>query len=131
MRGDPWVRLGKVRPLHRTIEIAVPPSYTDELVSRLGGLHGVISLSVVRGASVKPEGDVVSAHVLNREADKVLRLAKVAGAHGRVSVSTGQLSSIVDPEHERRIAEDVDEALSEEVETNLTCASRAAPPRTT
>jgi hypothetical protein len=52
--------------LHRTIEIAVPPSHTEELVDRLGRLDGVVSLWVVRGASVKPEGDVLTVHTLNR-----------------------------------------------------------------
>jgi hypothetical protein len=110
--------------LHRTIEITVPPSYTDEFVDKLGRLDQVISLSVVRGASVKPEGDVVTVHTLNREADEVLRLAETASEHGRVSVSTSELASLVDPEHKRKVAKDVDEALWEEVETGLRHQSR-------
>jgi Domain of unknown function (DUF389) len=110
--------------LHRTIEITVPPSQTDKLVNELGRLDGVVSLSVVRGASVKPEGDVVSVHALNRRADEVLRLVKATSYHGRVSVSTGELMSLVDPEHEQAVAKDVDEALWEEVETNLRHQSR-------
>ena len=111
--------------MHRTIEITVPPSQTDQLVASLSRLDEVINLSVVRGASVKPEGDVLSVHVLNRGADEVLRLAKVTGQHGGVSVSTGELTSLVDPEHEREVAKDVDEALWEEVETRLRHQSRA------
>jgi hypothetical protein len=114
----------KEKRLHRTIEITTPPSYTDELVDKLDRLDGVISLSVVRGASVKPEGDVVTAHALNRGADEVLRLARAASEHGRVSVSTGELSSLVDPEHQQAVAKDVDEALWEEVETGLRHQSR-------
>jgi Domain of unknown function (DUF389) len=110
--------------LHRTIEITVPPSYTGELVDQLGKLDGVVSLSVVRGASLKPEGDVVTVHALNRGADEVLRLAGAASEHGRVSVSTGELSSLVDPEHERLVAKDADEALWEEVEARLRHQSR-------
>ena len=112
------------KPMHRTIEITSPPSQTEELVEKLGGLDGVVSLSVVRGASVKPEGDVVTVHALNRGADEVLRLAEAASRHGGVSVSTGELSSLVDPEHERAVAEDIDEALWEEVETGLRHQSR-------
>ena len=114
----------KEKRLHRTIEITTPPSYTDELVDELGKLDGVISLSVVRGASLKPEGDVLTVHALNRGADEVLRLAEAASEHGRVSVSTGELSSLVDPEHQQAVAEDVDEALWEEVETGLRHQSR-------
>ena len=110
--------------MHRTIEIAVPPSHTEELVEELGRLDGVVSLSVVRGASVKPEGDVLTVHALNRGADEVLRLAEAASAHGRVSVSTGELSSLVDAEQEEAVAKDVDEAFWEEVETTLRHQSR-------
>ena len=110
--------------MHRTIELTTPPSYTDELVDELGKLDGVISLSVVRGASVKPEGDVLTVHALNRGADEVLRFAEAASEHGRVSVSTGELSSLVDPAHQQVVAEDVDEALWEEVETGLRHQSR-------
>ena len=102
----------------------MPPTYTGELVDQLGKLDGVVSLSVVRGASVKPEGDVVTVHALNRGADEVLRLAGAASEHGGVSVSTGELSSLVDPEHERLVAKDVDEALWEEVEAGLRHQSR-------
>ena len=47
----------KEKRLHRTIEITVPPSQTGALADELAKLDGVISLSVVHGASVKPEGD--------------------------------------------------------------------------
>lgn len=106
----------------------MPPSCTDELIYKLEQLEHVINLSVVRGASIKPPGDVVTVHALNRGADQVMRLAE--GAHkegGDVSVSTAELSSIVDPKHERKVANDVDEALWEEVETGLRHQSRLTP----
>jgi hypothetical protein len=105
--------------VHRAIEIIVPPSHTDELIHELEQLEGVIRLSVVRGASVKPPGDVVTVDALNREADEVLRLADAARKQGHVSVTTGEVTSIIDPEHERKVANDVDETLWEEVETGL------------
>jgi Domain of unknown function (DUF389) len=111
--------------MHRTIEITVPPSCTDELIGQLEQEEHVINLSVVREASIKPPGDVLTVHVLNRGADQVMRLAE--GAHkegGDVSVSTSELSSIVDPKHERKVANDVDEALWEEAETGLRHQSR-------
>ena len=112
--------------MHRTIEITVPPSCTDELISQLEQEEHVINLAVVRGASIKPPGDVLTVHALNRGADQVMRLAE--GAHnkegGDVSVSTSELSSIVDPKQERKVANDVDEALWEEAETGLRHQSR-------
>lgn len=58
-------------------------------------------------------------HALNRGVNDVLRMADAAREHGHVSVSTAELTSIIDPEHERKVANDVDEALWEEVETDL------------
>jgi hypothetical protein len=105
--------------VHTEIEIIVDPSYTDELIQDLQRLQGVISLSIVRGASIKPPGDVFTVHALNREVDEVLKLADAARKHGQVSVSTSELSSMIDPKHERKVANDIDEALWEEVETDL------------
>src|SRR5215204_931194 len=79
----------------------------------------VISLSVVREVSIKPPGDVFTVHVLNRGSDEVLRFADAAREWGQVSVSTAELTSLIDPEHERKVANDRDEALWEEVETDL------------
>jgi FAD/FMN-containing dehydrogenase len=97
--------------VHRTIEITVPASYTDALIQELERLEQVINLSVVRGASVKPEGDVLTVHALNNGADEVLRLADAGREQGHVSVTTAELTSLIDPEHERRVANDIDEAL--------------------
>ena len=105
--------------MHTEIEIIVDSSYTDELIHGLQRLEAVISLSVVREASIKPPGDVLTVHALNRGVDEVLRLADATREHGQVSVSTAELTSLIDPEQERKVANDVDEALWEEVETDL------------
>jgi Domain of unknown function (DUF389) len=105
--------------VHTEIEVIVPSSRTDELIDDLQQMDDVISLSVMREASLKPPGDVFTVHALNRGADEVLRLADAARKHGQVSVSTSELTSLIDPEHERKVANDVDEALWEEVETDL------------
>ena len=105
--------------MHTEIEIIVDSSYTDELIHDLQRLEAVISLSVVREASIKPPGDVLTVHALNRGVDEVLRSTDAARERGQVSVSTAELTSIIDPEQERKVANDIDEALWEEVETDL------------
>lgn len=110
--------------MHRTIEICSPSSYTDELLGKLEDLEQVISLSVVHEGSIKPPGDVLTVHVLNYGADEVMRLVDAGREHGEVSVSTGELTSLIDPEHEHKVASDIDEALWEEVETGLRHQSR-------
>lgn len=112
--------------MHRAIEITVSPQHTDGLVEELKGQPDVLELSVLKGASVKPEGDVVIVKALNRGADDVLRSAQRA-QHVRgatVSVATSELASLIDPAHKDRIKDDVDEELWEEMETGLLHQSR-------
>ena len=110
--------------VHRDIEITVVPEATDRLVGELEGMAGVISISVHRGVSVKPLGDVVSAAVLNSEVDAVLSLVEQAEEHGAISVSTSSLDSLTDSESQDVVRADVDEALWEEAETALRRHSR-------
>ena len=107
--------------VHRAIVITMPPVSTNELIRerlRLEKSDHLISLSVHRGASIKPPGDVLMVHALNRDADRVMQLVDEARVEGEVSVTTHELSSIVDPEHEQAVANDYDEALWEESEIN-------------
>lgn len=105
--------------MHRTIEITAPPAATDALISQLEELEYIVGLSVQRGASVVPPGDVLTVHALNRDADRVMSIVDGARADGQVSVVTHELTSIVDPEQEKKVSRDIDEALWEESETSL------------
>jgi hypothetical protein len=105
--------------VHRDLEITVPAEATDHLVRELGQLDGVITLSVRRGESVKPEGDVISATVLNTEADAVLQAVVESDNHGPVSISTSTVDSVIDTERHADVQRDVDEAAWEEAETAM------------
>jgi len=105
--------------MHRGFDISVPPEATDALVAELEEMDNLVSLSVVRGASLKPPGDALSVKVLNRDAPRVLDAVERAGRAGPVSVATSQLSSLIDLEHAEQVAEDVDESVWEEAETGL------------
>jgi hypothetical protein len=110
--------------VYRSFTISVPATATDELVPALERLDQVVSLSVERGASVKPPGDVITVHSLNSEAGDVLRAADEAHAHGEVSIATADVASLVDREHAEAIVKDTDEALWEEVEAGVRHQSR-------
>lgn len=105
--------------MYRSFEISAPSAATDELLASLESLDQVVSLSVERGASIKPPGDVITVHSLNSEAGDVLRLAEQAHEHGQVSIATGDLASLIDREHAEAIIKDTDEALWEETEAGL------------
>ena len=105
--------------MQRAIYISVPPSATDELLAELESHEHVTALSVAREASVKPPGDVVTVHSLDRGSDAVLAAAQRAQRHGPVSVATEELLSIADPEHHDKLVRDIDEGLWEEAFTGL------------
>ena len=113
--------------MHHTIEIAVPANATKGALAELEALEGVIHLSVVHGASVKPPGDVVTAHVLNKEVDAVMAVAARAQQFGPVSVSTAGVHSIIDKRAARAIDDDIDESPWEEIERDLRHHGRLNP----
>ncbi len=89
------------------------------MLAELEALDGVVALSVVHGASIKPPGDVVTVHALNRGVDAVLMVAARARHLGGVSVSTAGLQSLMDQQVQRTIDDDVGEAPWEEFERTL------------
>ncbi len=113
--------------MHRTIEITVAPAFTDALLEDLKELEHVVGLSVNRGASIKPPGDAVTVHTLNRGADEVLRRVGAGQKYGEISVTTAELASIIDPRHAQAVDRGVDEAIWEEMETGLRHQGRVTP----
>ena len=110
--------------MYRSFVISVPSAASDELLASLERLDQVVSLSVERGASIKPPGDVITVHSLNSHASAVLRLAEEAHRHGHVSIGTADLASLIDREHAKAIIKDTDEALWEETEVGVRHQSR-------
>lgn len=90
-------------------------------------MDDVVGLSVERGASLKPPGDVLTVHSLNRGTDAVLKCAATARRGGPISIVTAEVASIIDPEHCAAVDNDVDEAVWEEMETGLRHQGRITP----
>jgi hypothetical protein len=105
--------------LHHTVEMVLPSEATDEALAELEKIEGVLSLSVERDSGIKPPGDVVTVHALNRSIDDVLAAASHAQVHGRVAIATGGTSSIVATGAQRAIDDDADETPWEEFERSL------------
>ncbi|WP_082116332.1 DUF389 domain-containing protein [Hymenobacter terrenus] len=106
--------------MHRTLELTVPSATTDTLTEQLKTIEEVIGLTVLRGASHKPPGDVLTVHVLNRGADEVLRRARAAvGDPKQLSVVTSEVNSIIAPASHEVVDNDRDEAIWEEMESGL------------
>lgn len=71
----------------RTVDLTVPPEHTDELVQRLQDHDDVLSLRLLRGASLSPAGDVLSFEVLDSSLAWAMRLADGVGLGNDPAVS--------------------------------------------
>ncbi len=56
---DPGPIDGDRSPVPRTVTISLPPDRTEALLSELGGVDALLTLSAQRAVSVQPPGDVV------------------------------------------------------------------------
>ncbi|MFC5062583.1 DUF389 domain-containing protein [Actinomycetospora atypica] len=105
--------------MHHTVEVSLPSEATDGTLNTLAKLEGVLSLSVERGAGVKPEGDVITVHALNRAIDDVLATVADAEQYGPIAVATGGVNSLVATGAQGAIDDDADESPWEEFERTL------------
>ena len=105
--------------MHRTIKISLPSSDSHALCERLAALETVVGVSLSKGISIKPPGDVITIDVLNKGADDVLKLVRAASEKHEISVTTSEAASFIDPKNSKKIEDDVDEAIWEEMETGL------------
>ncbi|UOR06878.1 DUF389 domain-containing protein [Hymenobacter aerilatus] len=106
--------------MHRTFEITVPATVTPLLQQQLTALDDVIGLTIQPGASLKPVGDVLTVHVLNRGADEVLRRARATvPTPEALSIVTSEATSFLAPADHHTVDDDRDEAVWEEMESGL------------
>jgi hypothetical protein len=105
--------------MHKHIEIIGDAGEVRRVAEQLRELNGVIGLSLQRDACMKPIGDVLSVHALNTTCDDVLRLVAEPARRGVVGVALSESSALIDSNRRDQIALDDDEALWEEMESQL------------
>lgn len=105
--------------MHRSIDLTVPAEAASHLTKKLREIDGVVGLSHHPGASLVPPGDQLTVHVLNRDADAVLKAVASCCAPDRFSAVSAEVASISDADKQAGIDGDVDEAIWEELETGL------------
>lgn len=105
--------------MHRIIVLSGEPRIVERLADELRKQDDVISVGLAPGLSLKPPGDVLTISVLNRGADEVMRKADDAIRGGRITATVSQSSALLDGPNQQRIAEDADEAMWEEMESDL------------
>jgi hypothetical protein len=106
--------------MHRRITFQGDGEAVRTLADKLRPIDGVVALVHHAGASLKPPGDFLLVEVLNRDADQVLRHAGPLLEDGkRLAVVISQTTAIVDREHRELVETDADEAMWEEMESDL------------
>lgn len=105
--------------MHRTFEISAGNQFTHALIEQLQPLSEVIGLSVQTNGSIKPAGDIITIHLLNRGADEVLRRVAAVCGESTYTIVTSEHASLIDRQHRTAIENDIDEAIWEEIETGL------------
>lgn len=111
--------------MHRTITVSLASADAQILCEKAVALETVVGVSVSKNASVKPAGDVVTIHVLNKGADDVLKIVK--DVSDKFSVVTSEAASFIDPEQRETIESDKDEGVWEEMETGLRHQGHVTP----
>ncbi|RYD58667.1 MAG: DUF389 domain-containing protein [Sphingobacteriales bacterium] len=105
--------------MHRTIELAIEHDKSAIIQQALIRNPYVIGVTIVKDGSLKPRGDYMHIHVLNRGIDDVLRLVSEQASGTSYYVVTSEVASINHKEKQAEIDSDYDEAIWEEMETGL------------
>jgi hypothetical protein len=105
--------------MHKQIVVSGDTKAIQILADEIVGLEGVVGLSLQRASSFKPKGDVLSVYVLNQSADDVLRKAAEGARRGILTIALSEASAFIDAGKSELIAGDDDEAMWEEVESQL------------
>ena len=105
--------------MHRTLVVSLSPDHTDQLISQLEPLACVVGLSVQRGGSIKPVGDILTLQTLNKGIDEALRRIADVCKGSTYSIATAEQASLIDPQNDLLVENDIDEAIWEEMETGL------------
>ncbi|GAA4896748.1 DUF389 domain-containing protein [Actinomycetospora straminea] len=105
--------------MHHQIDVTVPSSAADDVSAELARHGGVLALTRQQDGSVKPPGDVLSVHVLNRSIDDVLAIIERAQEHGPITMATVRTESVVATGAQEAVEDDADESPWEEFERTL------------
>ena len=110
----------------RTIQVTVPSTRTDTLLERVRGLGGVVGLSLQRGASLDPPGDVLTLQTTNDGLRAVFRVLSAFDVIDGGSVTTSEPHSLNSRAYARQGDREGDETVWEELSQFLRGQSNLA-----
>jgi hypothetical protein len=103
----------------RSVHITVPPDRRDALLRRVEDAEGVVAVVVQPGASLLPEGDLVTVRGTNDAARSVLRIAIEMGLAEDGVVAVDEPVGLASGARRRKLDGDTSEASWEEMDTLL------------
>lgn len=105
----------------RSVQVTVPSEQTDALVEGIKNIEGLIGLSVQRGVSVRPRGDIVSIELLTPALHVLMRLLDRQGINSSTAccIRTSQPLGVIAAARSAEIARDASEATWEEMELTV------------
>jgi hypothetical protein len=111
----------------RTLDIICPAQTTAELEAQIRSLDGILTLRSLRGASLQPPGDLITATISNQNLSGLMHLLDRhgLGRDGGVSVNSSEPDSVICSGASCRIDRDSNEAVWEEMEMIISKDSNA------
>lgn len=109
----------------RTLQITVSPDRSQQVVTLLQERDGVLGIRLQHGASIVPNGDVITVDVLDRSLSRIVAVLHervVSSIPGSSITSSGPLS-VMSAEHAVAIANDTSEATWEEMDRAMAADS--------
>jgi hypothetical protein len=101
--------------MSRSIQIAVPADTADIVLAQLEGMDGILGLARQRNASIDPPGDIVTVQTTNDALREVVEALAKMDVHGKGTILTSELKSVVSPTHQHQIESESNETIWEEM----------------
>lgn len=111
----------------RQVQISLAPHLTDEFISEIEPIKGVTGISLHKGVSIKPKGDMITVELTNPALLELMRRleARGLGKSADSSIVTSQLLSSVSSPDARELTREPSDATWEEMESSLLKESNA------
>ncbi|HEV7263573.1 MAG TPA: DUF389 domain-containing protein [Falsiroseomonas sp.] len=113
--------------MSRRLDLSLPSDLRVRILERIQGMSGIASVTLQTGASVSPPGDAVRIDATNETALAVLKLLDEEGAFERGSVTLGEPTAIVAPQHLKELDRQGNEAAWEEMGEQLRRDTNVTP----
>jgi hypothetical protein len=114
-------RLSWGMTMSRQVQISLAPHLTEQFISEIEPIKGVTGISLHKGVSIKPKGDVITVELTNPALLELMRRleARGLGKSADSSIVTSELLSSVSSPDAKELTREPSDAIWEEMESSL------------